>query len=98
MGQSTAAASLPPLSLFQSFDERGYLVPALPRNEKLAILHLRRGEVEVRGAFIQGNDQPRDTGWDVQGSGLAVNGFKRSPGELELLTHMSGDLELALFE
>ena len=91
-------ASLPGAIFFQSFDELGDLVPALPRDEKLAVLHLRRGEVEVRGAFIHGNDQPRDTGWDVQGSGLAVNGFKRNPRELELFAHVCRDLELTFFE
>lgn len=94
----TPRQALPRAIFFQSFDELGDLVPALPRDEKLAVLHLRRGEVEVRGTFIHRNDQPRDTGWDVQGSRLAVNGFKRNPGALELLAHVCSDLELALFE
>ena len=50
-----------------------------PRDEKLTILHLRRGEAEIRGAFIHRNDQPRDTGRDVQRSRLTVDGFKRNP-------------------
>jgi len=73
-------------------------MPALPRDQQLAILDLRGGEIEVRGAFIHRNDQPRDTGRDVQRSGLTVNRIKRNPGELELLAQVSRDLELAFFE
>ena len=73
-------------------------MPALPCDQQLAVLDLRGGEIEMRGAFIHRNDQPRDAGWDVQGSRLAVNGFKRNPGELELLAHVCRDLELTFFE
>jgi hypothetical protein len=82
----------------QSLDERGDLVPSLARDEKLAILHFQGVQIEMRGAFIHRHDQPRDTGWNMQRARSAVDGFKRDPGELELLAHVCGDLELALFE
>jgi hypothetical protein len=96
---NSSQALLTRISTFpQRFDERGDLVPGLPRDQKLAILYFRRGEIDVRRSLIYSNDQARDTGWDVQGARLALNGLERNPRELELLANVRGDLELALFE
>jgi hypothetical protein len=79
-------------------DEAVDLVPSLPGHQDLAILDFLGQQVEMPLLTVNHDDQSRHIGWDVKAAGPTMDFIESNARKLELLTHVSRDLELAFFE